>query len=160
MPRLEHMTEVQRKQALFFPSMEFTDNPWTEMRKPLSQSKVALVTSAGLHLRGAKPFVGDHEKRDQSFRVIPSSARAADIVQSHTSIGFDRTGIYKDINLAFPIDRLRELTERGAIGGLAKNFYSFMGAVTYPNRMIAETVPEVAGLMKEEGVDVVLLTPV
>jgi len=160
MPRLEHMTEVMRKQALFFPCMEFPDNPWTEMRKPLSRCKVALVTSAGLHMRGDKPFVGDHEKRDQSYMVIPSDAKAGDILQSHTSIGFDRTGIYKDINVAFPIDRLRELAERGVIGGLAKNFYSFMGAVTYPNRIIAETGPEAAGLMREEGVDVVLLTPV
>jgi D-proline reductase (dithiol) PrdB len=160
MPKLEHMTEVMRKQALFFPCMEFPDNPWTEMRKPLSKCKVGLVTSAGLHLRGDKPFIGDHEKRDHSFRVIPSSARAADIGQSHTSIGFDRTGIYKEINVAFPIDRLRELAEQGVIGGVAKNLYSFMGAVTYPNQMMAKTGPEAARLMKEEGVDVVLLTPV
>ncbi len=82
------------------------------------------------------------------------------MVQSHASIGFDHTGIYRDINLAFPLDRLRELAEAGTIGSLAANYYSFMGAQRNPTKLIEETAPEVARLLNEEEVDAVLLVPI
>ncbi len=81
------------------------------------------------------------------------------MVQSHFSIGFDHTGIYRDLNVTFPMDRLRELREKGEIGSLSTNFYSFMGALRDASTVINETGPEAARLMKAEGVDVVLLTP-
>ncbi len=80
-------------------------------------------------------------------------------MQSHTSLGFDRTPIMKDINITFPIDRLDELVEQGAIGRLAENNYSYMGALRDMSLILEDTGPEVARRMKAEGVDVVLLTP-
>ncbi len=109
MPRLETLSEVERKTLQFFPCMQFDETPWTPLAKELSQSKVALVSTAGLHLRGDKPFVTDLKGGDPSYRVIPSNTSGADILQSHVSIGFDHTGFYRDINIAFPKDRLREL---------------------------------------------------
>ena len=126
------------------------------MAKDLSQSKLTLVTSAGLHLRGDRPFRGG----DTSYRVIPSSAQAADIIESHTSIGFDHSGVYRDINLAFPIDRLRELAGQGTIGSLADNYYSFMGAQRDPRKIIEESGPEVARILRSQDVDVALLVPI
>ena len=160
MPRLETLSEVQRKTALFFPCMEFESTPWVPMKKDLSQCKLALVTSAGLHLREDKPFVTDLEGGDPSYRVIPSSTKPSDILQSHVSIGFDHTGIYRDMNVAFPIDRVRELAQQGTIGSVAQNHYSFMGALRDPRRVVQQTGPEVAERLKEDGVDLVLLTPV
>ena len=87
---------------MFFPCLEYDSVPWTPLSKDLSQCKVALVTSAGVHLRTDQPF----QSGDTSYRVIPSSAKAADIIQSHSSIGFDRTGIYRDINVTLPIDKI------------------------------------------------------
>lgn len=155
MPRLEDLTEVQRQSAQTFPCFEFDDSPFTPFTKPLTQAKIALVTSAGLHKRGDKGF----EPGDQTYRVIPADTPARDILQTHTSIGFDRTPMYRDINITFPIDRLRELKERDLIGGLSKNYYSFMGAQTNPKQILEETGPEVGRLLKEEGVNAVLLTP-
>ena len=155
MPRLELLAEVNRRTLQFFPCLEHDDTPWTPMGKPLAQSKLALVTSAGIHLRGDQPF----SRGETSYRVIPSDTRAADIIQSHFSIGFDRTAIYRDLNVTFPMDRLNELVERGVVGSLSQNYYSFMGALRDPSRMIEETGPEVAQKLKDEGVDVVLLTP-
>ncbi len=109
MPRLDTLSEVSRKSLTFFPCMEFEDTPWVPLSKVLSKSKVALVSTAGLHLRNDKPFIRDDQGGDPSFRVIPSNANGADILQSHTSIGFDHTAFYRDINIAFPIDRMREL---------------------------------------------------
>jgi len=159
MPRLERLSEVQRQVLLAFPCLEYDTAPWTPLAKGLSRSKLALVTTAGLHLRGDKPFISDSKGGDASYRVIPSSTRAADILQSHVSIGFDHTAIYRDINITFPMDRVRELVQEGVIGSLSQQYYSFMGALRNPRRMMEETGPEVARRLQEEGVGVVLITP-
>ncbi len=155
MPRLEDLSDTARQGHLNFPAMEHDDAPFAPLRKPLSEAKLALVTTAGLHLRADAPFASG----DQTYRVIPSSADARDIIQSHTSIGFDRTAVMRDINVTFPIDRLRELVDRGTLGELSERFYSFMGANRDPKRIVEETGPEVARKLLEGGVDAVLLTP-
>ena len=156
MPRLDQLGEIQRNHVLMFPCMEFDDTPWTPWTKKLSESKVAMVSTAGLHLRGDQPFVGG----DQTYRVIPSSAKANDIIMSHTSIGWDHTGFYRDLNLAFPMDRLKELEQQSVIGSLANDYYSFMGAQQEPVKILEETGPDVARRMKAEGVDAVFMVPV
>ncbi len=155
MPRLEDLTEVARQGHLNFPAFEHDDAPFAPLKKPLSESKVALVTTAGLHVRGVAPFTNN----DQSYRVIPSDTPARDILQSHTSIGFDRTAFMRDINISFPVDRLNELVAQGVVGSLSTNFYSFMGAIRNPSKIVEETGPEVAKLLIDDGVDVVFLTP-
>ena len=139
-----------------FPCMEYDDTPWTPWTKKLSDSKVAMVSTAGLHLRGDKPF----GTGDQTYRVIPSGTEAGEIIMSHTSIGWDQTGFYKDLNLAFPMDRLREMEQRSEIGSLADDFYSFMGAQREPMKMLEDTGPEAARRMKAEGVDLVFMVPI
>ena len=156
MPRLDQLGEIQRNSALMFPCMEYDGTPWTPWTKKLSNSKVAMVSTAGLHLRGDKPFgIGD-----QTYRVIPSNTGAGEIIMSHYSIGWDHTGYYKDLNLAFPMDRLRELEQRSIIGSLAQDFYSFMGAQREPVKMLEETGPDAARRMKAEGVDLVFMVPI
>lgn len=156
MPRLEHLSEMQRKNMLYFPCFEHDTTPWAPLRRELSQSRVCLVTTAGLHVRGERPFrIGD-----PSYRIIPSHVQASDILQSHASIGFDHTGVYRDINVAFPIDRLRELAAEGTVGSLAAHYYSFMGAQRNPQQIVDHSGPEVARLLQEEQVDLVLLTPI
>jgi len=159
MPRLNHLSEVQRQVLLSFPCLEYDSVPWTPLRRELSRSKLALVTTAGLHLRTDKPFISNPKGGDASYRIIPSTASAADILQSHVSIGFDHTAIYRDMNITLPLDRVRELLERGIIGGLSENYYSFMGAIRNPRPMIEETGPEVARRLTDDAVDVVLITP-
>ena len=159
MPKLSVLSEIQRKTMQMFPCVEHDDTPWTPMAKQLSDSKVALVTSAGLHLPTDKPFISAHEGGDTSFRVIPRRSKARDILQSHTSIGFDHTGIYRDLNVTFPMDRLQELVDQKKIGSLSDNYYSFMGALRDVTGIIEKTGPEVAQKLKSEGVEVVLLTP-
>jgi D-proline reductase (dithiol) PrdB len=125
------------------------------LRRPLSDSCLALVTTAGIHLRGDAPFVGG----DQSFRAIPADASPSEIIQSHNSIGFDRTAFLRDINVVFPVDRVREFVERGEIGSLSPTYFSFMGAQRPPyDRLLQETGPEVARRLRADGVEVVFLT--
>jgi D-proline reductase (dithiol) PrdB len=155
MPRLDRLPEVQRNNLLTQPVPEFDSAPCTPLPKPLSECTLAIVTTAGIHRRDDKPFTGG----DQTYRVIPSSSAQADILQSHASIGFDRSATYRDLNVVFPLDRVRELVERGALAALAPNFYSFMGAQRDTTRIQEETGPEVGRRLAEAGVDVVLITP-
>jgi len=155
MPRLEDLSDAQRQAVLSFPCFDFDDSLLTPFSKRLAQTRLALVTTAGLHVLGDRPFAGG----EQGYRVIPAATQAKDIVMSHTSIGFDRTAYYRDINVTFPIDRLRELVDRGELGSLTQNFYSFMGAQTNPRQILDETGPEVARLLLAEGADAALLTP-
>jgi len=158
MPRLDTLSEVVRKVLLSFPCLEAPGVPWTPP-PALPRATVALVTTAGLHLRGDRPFISDPKGGDSSFRVIPSDARATDILQSHVSIGFDHTAFYRDMNVTLPLDRVHELASRGAIGAVAPRAYSFMGAIRDPRRLVDETGPEVAQRLRDDGAQVVLLTP-
>jgi D-proline reductase (dithiol) PrdB len=155
MPTLDKLSESTRNSILTLPVEVNVTAPFHQLRKPLAQSRVAIVTSAGLHLRDDKPFTPN----DPTFRTLPSDASPSDIVQSHTSIGFDRTAIIADINVVYPIDRLREMLAAGRIGSLAPAFYSFMGAQRDVSRIKSETAPAVAALLVADEVDVVLLTP-
>jgi len=65
----------------------------------------------------------------------------------------------RDVNISFPIDRLRELVARGELGGLAPNHYSFMGAQRDLAGIQATTGPEVGRRLREAGVQAALITP-
>jgi D-proline reductase (dithiol) PrdB len=159
MPRLSTLSEINRQAMLSFPCLESDSTPWSPLRKPLSQCKISLVTSAGLHLRGDRPFIGDPKGGDTSYRIIPATAQSAEILQSHVSIGFDHTAIMRDINVTLPIDRVKDLVDKGIVGSLTENYYSFMGAIRNPQALIETTGPEVAGRLKDEGADLVFITP-
>lgn len=126
--------------------------PWTPLSKPLSACRVALVTSCGVYLRSDPPF---DLSGDPSFRELPASVSAADIGLAHAH--YDHQSAQADLNVVFPLDRLRELAAEGRIGAVAPRHYSFMGAT--PAEGIRETAPEVARRLKADAVDVVLLTP-
>jgi D-proline reductase (dithiol) PrdB len=155
MPRLDRLPELQRKSSLAHPCLLNDSAPFTRLRKPLIESRLALVTTAGIHLRDDAPFVGG----DQSFRAIPAATPPSAIVQSHASIGFDRTAFQRDINVVFPVDRIRELVQRGEIGSLGATFYSFMGAQRPPyDTLLRDSGPTVAKRLRADGVEVVFLT--
>ena len=154
-PRLDRLPEANRKNLLNLPMQGHDTAPFVRLAKPLAACRVTIVTTAGLHRRGDPPF-GPGE---QTFRVIPADTPAADIIQSHTSLGFDRVPVMRDVNISYPIDRLRELVARGEVGGLGANGYSFMGAQRELTRIESETGPEVARLLREDGAEVAILTP-
>jgi D-proline reductase (dithiol) PrdB len=155
MPRLDRLPQANRSNLLTFPAQVNDTAPWVALRKPLGAARLAIVTTAGLHRRGDRLF----SPGEQTYRVIASDTPAADILQSHTSIGFDRLPIMRDLNISFPVDRLRELAARGEIGGLGPHCYSFMGALRDAARIQSETGPEVARRLVEDGVDAALITP-
>ena len=82
------------------------------------------------------------------------------MVDTHRSESFDHSGLREDPNVAFPIDRVRELVERGRIGSVNHRHLSFMGSITAPGRLVRYTGPEAARRLVADGVDVALLVPV
>jgi D-proline reductase (dithiol) PrdB len=151
--RLTDLPAAQAKRLADLECPDFTTRPWVS-GPVLSQRRVAIVSSAGLVVRGEDPFRG----RDADYRVIPADTRPEELLISHISINFDRTGFQEDWNVVFPLDRLRELAAEGAIGSVAQTHYSFMGA-TDPVQM-EEHAREVAGRLKQDAVDGVILSPV
>ena len=134
--------------------------PWTPLRKPLAESRLALVSSAGFVLPGQERFQATLAGGDGSFREIPADAGVSTLMDAHKSKSFDHSGMESDPNLAFPLDRARELVERGRIGSLNHRHLSFMGSITAPGRLIRDHAPEAARRLVEDGVDVALLVPV
>ncbi len=155
MPRLDRLPAPNRANLLNLPVQVNDTSPFTRLATPLAACRLAIVTTVGVHRRGDRPF----GPGDQSYRVIPSSTPTVDIVQSHTSLGFDRAPIMRDLNVSFPIDRVRELVARGVLGGLAPNHYSFMGAQRDVLRIEKETGPDVGRRLRDDGADVALITP-
>jgi D-proline reductase (dithiol) PrdB len=98
----------------------------------------------------------------QPFVIGPPLAQRSvpngDILISHVSINFDRTGFQRDLNVVYPIDRLRELAADGVIGGVAETHYTVMGS-TDPAGM-TEAADQIAGQLRQERIDAVLLSPV
>jgi D-proline reductase (dithiol) PrdB len=134
--------------------------PWTPLKKPLAQCTLALVSSAGFVLPGQPPFDESIRGGDVSFRQIPADARTGELIDTHRSETFDHTGLQKDQNLGFPLDRLRELAARHRIGRLNRRHLSFMGSITAPGRLVKQTAPEAVQWLVEDQVDVALLVPV
>jgi D-proline reductase (dithiol) PrdB len=128
---------------------------WTTPTKPVNKMRFALVTTAGLHYRDDPAF----GFADATFRPIDSHEDPDNLVMSHSSVNFDKTGFAEDVNIVFPLARFRELAARGIIGGLADVHYSFMGAGLLPGSY-ENSASQVAGLLKQDRVDAVFLTPV
>jgi D-proline reductase (dithiol) PrdB len=135
------------------PLPEFESTPWKQA-PDLRSARLSIVTTAGLHRRSDVNFVGGAA----DYRIIPGDVDINELVQSHVSVNFDRTAFQQDTNAVFPLEHLRGLVRQGEIGSLGSWHYSFMGA-TDPTRIV-DAGKQVAGLLKDDGVDVVVLVPV
>ncbi|MCE2491829.1 MAG: selenoprotein B glycine/betaine/sarcosine/D-proline reductase [Alphaproteobacteria bacterium] len=153
MARWEDLPEYERDYLADLPLPDFDYTPWTPA-KPVTESRIALISTAGIERRGDKPypfFSGE-------FRLIPTDVDQGELVMSHLSPNFDRTGFQQDINVAIPLDRMRELEAEGVIGPVAKFHYAFMGA-SRPADM-EPNILELANLLRGDEVDTVLMCPV
>ena len=129
--------------------------PWVVNDKPLSEKKVAIITTAGLNFREDHNF----EFVDSSYRALPRDLAASDILMTHASVNYDRSGFQEDINVVFPVDRFKELESEGVIGRLADVNYSFMGGGMLPD-VYEANVRDLAKLLKNDGVDAAFIVPV
>lgn len=153
MVRLNTFSESERAFFEGMPMPNIPDVPGVG-GGPLSKRRVAIVTTAGLTSRTDPRFgIGSSD-----YRVIRADTTAEDLIMSHASINYDRSGFQQDLNVVFPIDRLNELAELGTIGSVAEFHYSFMG-VTHPDEL-EKSAENLSVFLKKDSVDAVLLTPV
>jgi hypothetical protein len=143
--------------------------PFTPLKKPLSQARVALISTAGFTL---VPEGGFSEEEFQRIKTGGSNVGSYDlevwpvpsdipedkilyVVANHDRSQSDMS----DVNSYFPVTRLREFRDEGVLGSLAANFYRLKE--NYSQRKTVEVdVPEVLRRCEEDGVDVALLSPV
>ena len=139
--------------------VEFPNSPWTRLTVPASQCRLALVTTAGVHLRLQFPFDMQDPAGDPTFREIPANVSINNLVITHDY--YDHTDADRDINIVLPIERVLELWEFGDIGDVNHRHFSFMGHITghHIQTLIKDTAPRVASALKADGVDIVFLTP-
>lgn len=133
--------------------------PWAPLGKPLRECRIAMVTTAGVHLKSQPPFNMEDPDGDPTFRAFPADVNTADLMITHKY--YDHSAADRDINVVLPIDRLQELRDEGIIGGITPILYSFMGHIDGPHlkTLIEETAPEVTELLVRDGADAVFLTP-
>ena len=157
------LAELSLRDRIFvtgYPWRRIAPMPWTQPSRPLSESRLALVSTAGMVLPEQEPFSQTLRGGDPSFRVLPAETDPATLRLTHKSGAFDRTGIAADANLAVPLDRLREQVAANSIGALAPRHLSFMGSITAPGRLIKETAPAAVSMLRDDAVEIALLVPV
>ena len=147
----------------FIPDEDFKGHiPWTPMAKPLNQTTIALVTSAGMSLKTDPPFDMEREKKeaiwgDRSFRAIARKTTEKDIEVNHLHI--NTNWIKQDINVILPLARMAEFENEKMIGRLAPTAHSFYGFQWQSTDFLKEAIDPISKKMNLEGVEAVLMTP-
>lgn len=139
-----------------FARLENRDIAWQPLKKDLSDSRVALVTTAGVHLKSDTRFEDLALDGDPTYRTIPSDASSRDLMITHNH--YDHSDGDEDVNCVFPIDRVRDLVSQGVLGGTAPDHFGFMGFNPDPARIV-EKGREVTQRLVDAKVDVALMTP-
>jgi D-proline reductase (dithiol) PrdB len=150
---------------------EYDQGPFTPLRKPLSESRLALITSSGHFVEGRdpEPFgvkdmtqaeavqrIDDFLKAEPELSIIPVDTPLEKLRVRHG--GYDITGAQADPDVAFPIRRLKELEKLGAFEKLSDEAYSFVGAASQ-TRILNHVGPQWVDRLKGQGVDVAMMVP-
>jgi D-proline reductase (dithiol) PrdB len=123
----------------------------------LSDAKVALVSTAGLHLDDQDRFHVETVAGDSTYRLIPDDVEMARLRFTHTH--YDTSSAEADPNVVFPLDRLHEAVDEGRIGSTSSVHIGMMGFNPDPTAIAENTAPAVAETLAAEDVDVVVLVP-
>lgn len=127
---------------------------WYPEFKPVSRSRVALLSSAALRLADQPPFI---PREDLSYRRVPSDPKAGSVViDHHSGIG---TVPKQDPEIVFPRTALADLAKQGVVGSLSPWHFSFMGGVRKHHEIETELAPAIAKDLIEAKVDLALLVP-
>lgn len=133
------------------------DQAFTPLAKPLSESRVALVSSAGVHLDDQDPFNVETTAGDPTYRAIPDDVDLGRLRFTHTH--YDTKSAEKDPNVVFPLDRLHEAATEGRIGSVSDVHVGLMGFNPDPSAVADVTAPAVLDILTSAEVDVVVMVP-
>ena len=131
--------------------------PLARLAKPVADSRLTFVSTAGVQPKGTLPFDVAHPVGDYSFRRVPSAAKPEDL-EIH-QLKYPTVGANRDLNVIFPIERLRELVAEGVVGGLTTDLFSFIGYNMDPERLERTLAEEIAEAVAADAADIALLAP-
>lgn len=151
-----HFSKAYNKLALKHVK-EHRDYPEATLTKPLSQSRLALISSAGVHLKSDTPFDVDNPAGDPSIRFIPANTLEEKLTVTH--IYYDTKHAKVDPSIVFPLKQLNELAHKGVIGSVANANVGLNGGIIDTTRVETESIPAVVNRFKEQKVDATLLVP-
>ncbi len=143
-----------------YPGVMITKNdfvPAAKLNKPLSEARLCFVSTAGVQPKNTLPFDTVHPIGDYSFRRVPAASEVADL-EIH-QLKYPTAGAKKDLNVIFPIERLRELAAEKIISGLTTNFYSLIGYNMDAERLERTLAEQIAEAVEAEKPDAALLSP-
>jgi D-proline reductase (dithiol) PrdB len=140
---------------------------WAPFEKRLAESRIALLTSAGLYVKHAQPpFDLERERThpewgDPSWRAIAASTPAAEIGVAHLHINDE--DLLADPEIALPMRLLDRLASEGerVIGSAVAEHISVMG---FQDRTLRDwqrtTAREIVAHLQGQGADGLILAPV
>ena len=139
--------------------VQHAEIPWTPLKKAIPASRIALITTGGVHLASQPPFDMMNPAGDASFREISADTPVDQLAITHNY--YDHSDASRDVNIIFPFQRISELEQFGEIGAASHRHYSFMGHITGDqiDVLVNETAPRVVDALTKDSVDAVLLTP-
>jgi len=168
---IEHVYEAQIRAYSGTKHYAYQEGPFTPLRKPISESRLVLVTSSGHFVEGQDPapFGVKNMTQKEAIERINEFLRASpqlspiriDTPKEKLRVrhgGYDIRGAQADPNVVFPLEPLVELCKEGVIGELAPKAYSFVGA-TSQTRLLKQVGPQWAKMLKQQQIDAALLVP-
>lgn len=160
MEPIKYVERLNRKyQSLGFPQYRWTVNDWAPLAplaKAVADCRISMLTTCGASVRGRPGFDPD-ARNDLRLDAIPADT-PGDAFEINDNY-YDHRSVESDINCQFPIDRLRELSDKGAIGTVAPRLWSgFMGRI-YKRSAILEKAAEFLEELRRDEVDLLVAVP-
>lgn len=145
-------------EALGFQAYQWVENqttvPLTPLRKPVSESKLALIASGGIYALGQIAF---HFKDDLSFREIDINTPQQALRASH--FAYDLAPVRRDPNTVFPVAPLKAQVAEGRLGSLSERAYTFMGGIYSARKVKDILAPAIVHRLLKDQADLALLVP-
>lgn len=169
---VEHVYDYQIQAYSGEGDWRYDEGPFTGLKKPLAESRLALITSTGHFVEGddPEPFgvkdmsqteaiarISQFLKTEPQLSAIPTDTAQEKLRVRHG--GYDIRGVQADANVALPINRLQELAAEGVIGELAPHAFSFVGACSQL-RLTKRTAPAWIKQFQAQAIEIALLVPV
>jgi D-proline reductase (dithiol) PrdB len=92
-----------------------------------------------------------------TFRLLHRDAPLEQLVVSHKTLVCKWA--LEGLNVAYPIERLRELEAKGVLRLLARTNVSMVGSIERYTELVEQTIPSIKAVYDSQGVDLVLVLP-
>ncbi len=132
--------------------------PLVPLNRPLSQTRIVLVDSAGVYRNDQPRFHAEDVEGDASYRLVPTTTPYADLRIAHDH--YDHAAAEQDLNSVYPIERLDALAQAGVIGSLVPTVLSFSGYIANAEVVVEQLAPDLLRQARGLGADAALFVPV